>query len=122
MLGFSVPTSHGGTPLNVDLFKGRRVHLLGGSWKAQLEHLAALGDDVVSLDNNYIQKQAQYGSFVYPDGSTGQLTETLSLPSLTNPMYCALAISFGCIGAKINELYGGNGKPADIQIEKDKTE
>ncbi len=35
MLGYSVPTSHGGTPLPPEMFLGRRVHLLGGSWKSQ---------------------------------------------------------------------------------------
>jgi len=113
VLGYSVPTSHGGTPLPIEMFQGRRVHLLGGSWKKQLSYMAALGDDVVSFDNNYIQLQANFGGFVYPDGETGQLTETLNLPSLTNPRYTALAISFGSIGAKVNELYGGNGKPAE---------
>lgn len=106
VLGFSVPTSHGGTPLSTDAFKGRRVHLLGGSWKAQLMHMAALGDDVVSIDNNYIQKMAQFGSFNYPDGSTGSLTENLGLPALVNPLYVALAISLGSIAAKLNELVG----------------
>ena len=31
ILGYSIPTSHGGTPLPIEAFKGRRVHLLGGS-------------------------------------------------------------------------------------------
>lgn len=105
VLGYSVPTSHGGTPLSTELFKGHRVHLLGGSWKAQLQHMAALGDDVVSIDNNYIQKMAQYGTFCYPDGSSGSLTEDLGLPALVNPLYVALAITLGGIAAKVNELY-----------------
>lgn len=104
MLGYSVPTSHGGTPLHVDLFRGRRVHLLGGSWKAQLAHLAALGDDVVSLDNNYLQKQANFAGFVYPDGSAGSLEEDLGIKG-NNPRYTALSISFGNVAAKVNELY-----------------
>jgi hypothetical protein len=115
MLGYSVPTSHGGTPLDPELFKGRRVHLLGGSWKKQLAYMAALGDDVVSVDNNYIQKQAQYGSFVYPDGQSGNLSEDLEIKP-NNPMYVALAISLGNIGAKVNELYsGGISPPSDNQ-------
>lgn len=109
MLGYSIPTSHGGTPLSVDLFRGRRVHLLGGSWKAQLDYLAELGEDVVSLDNNYIRRMSDFGSFVYPDGSTGQITQDLHLDYAVNPMYISLAISFGNIAAKVNELYGGNG-------------
>lgn len=112
MLGYSVPTSHGGTPLSVDLFRGRRVHLLGGSWRAQLDFLAALGDDVVSLDNNYIRKQAGFGSFVYPDGSSGGLTEDLHL-GVANPRYTAAAISFGCIASAVNQFYYGSAIPAE---------
>ena len=112
MLGYSVPTSHGGTPLSVDLFRGRRVHLLGGSWRAQLDFLDALGDDVVSLDNNYILKQAGFGSFVYPDGSNGNLTEDLHL-DVTNPRYTAVAISFGCIASAVNQFYYGSAISAE---------
>lgn len=113
VLGYSVPTSHGGTPLSVDLFRGRRVHLLGGSWKAQLEYMAALGDDVVSLDNNYINKMSNYGSFVYPDGRTGHVKEDLGLGDAINPMYIAIAVSCGNIGAKVNELYAGSAIAAE---------
>ena len=108
MLGYSVPTSHGGTPLPVEMFKGWRVHLLGGSWKAQLAHMAALGDDVVSVDNNYIQKMANYGQFNYPDGSTGALTELLGEPWLTNPREVAFAFSVGAVHTKINEIHAGS--------------
>lgn len=106
ILGYSVPTSHGGTPLPVSAFKGRRVHLLGGSWKAQLAHLAELGDDVVCLDNNHVQNIArQWAQFVTPDGEIKNLTnEGYDWP--TNPRYLALAFSFGAIGAKVNELLG----------------
>lgn len=105
MLGYSVPTSHGGTPLPVEIFKGRRVHLLGGSWKKQLNYMAALEDDIVSLDNNYVHKMAsEYGSYVMPDGETMNLTK-VGHGILTNPRYVALSLSFGNMGAKVNELY-----------------
>ena len=122
MLGYSIPTKHGGTPLPVNLFRGRRIHLLGGSWKSQLDYLAELGDDVVSLDNNYINKMSNYGSFVYPDGRTGQVREDLGLVDAINPMYISIAASCGNIGAMINQLYGGNGQPAEENIEMEKTE
>lgn len=100
MLGYSVPTSHGGTPLPVEAFRGRRVHLLGGSWKAQLAYLAELGEDVVSLDNNYVLKAANYGTAIDPDG------DSVELPArLNNVRYSALALTFGAIGSKLNELY-----------------
>lgn len=105
MLGYSVPTSHGGTPLPTEMFKGRRVHLLGGSWKAQLDHLAALGDDVVSLDTNHIMLIAsKFGQFVDLDGNTKAVAD-IGLGYLNNVRYAALALSFGAIGAKVNELY-----------------
>ena len=104
VLGYSVPTSHGGTPLPVSSFKGRRVHLLGGSWKAQLAHMAELGDDVVSLDNNYVELIAsKWGQWITPEGKTSQVQEIL--PHVQNVRYVALAISFGNIGVKVNELY-----------------
>ena len=104
MLGYSVPTSHGGTPLPVEAFRERRVHLLGGSWKAQLAHMAQLGDDIVSVDNNYVLNISRFGQFINPDGKTTQLQDD-GKGYLTNARYAALALSFGAIGAKINELY-----------------
>ena len=105
MLGYSVPTSYGGTPLPVESFRGRRVHLLGGSWKAQLAHMAVLGDDVVSLDNNHINIIAsQWGQFNDKDGNTKQMQE-IGFGDLTNVRDAAMCLSIGNIGAKINELY-----------------
>lgn len=105
ILGYSVPTSHGGTPLPAEAFQGRRVHLLGGSWGMQLAYMATLGDDIVSVDNNYVLKMAEYGGFVYPDGRTGRVTEDLGLGQAVNPRWISLAVSFGNMAGKINELY-----------------
>jgi hypothetical protein len=105
MLGYSIPTSHGGTPLPVSLFKGFRVHLLGGSWKAQLAHLAELEESVVSLDNNQIALIASsWAQWTDEEGEIKNLTD-MGLGGLNNPRYVALALSFGSIGAKLNELY-----------------
>jgi hypothetical protein len=68
MLGFSVPTSYGGTPLPIERFVGRRVHLLGGNWKRQRNALAVLGDSCVSLDNNHLMNIARFGQSYAPDG------------------------------------------------------
>jgi len=111
VLGYSVPTSHGGTPLPTEAFKGRRVHLLGGSWKAQLAHMAALGDDVVSFDNNYLSKIAQVGGAVLPDGTRKDLP-AYGIDTRVNPAYIALSISLGNVGWKVNELYAGSDNPA----------
>lgn len=105
MLGYSIPTSHGGTPLHPERFKGRRLHLLGGSWSKQLDYLDYFGDDVRSVDNNHVAKIAtEWGQFVNSDGQPTSLTDA-GFGMLNNPRYVALAISFGAIGAKVNELY-----------------
>ncbi len=103
ILGYSVPSSHGGTPLPVEAFKGRRVHLLGGSWAAQLAYLAELGDDVVSLDTNYVARIADLGKAVMPDGDTFALRE-IGLGYLHNVRYAALAISFGAIMSEVRKI------------------
>jgi hypothetical protein len=119
VLGYSVPSSHGATPLPVEAFKGRRVHLLGGSWQAQLSYMAVLGDDVVSADNNQILLIAsKFGSFVRPDGESESLTEA-GFGALVNPRYVALAISFGSIAAKINEICTPRDETADEWEEEE---
>lgn len=108
MLGYSVPTKYGGTPLPAELFTGRRVHLLGGSWKAQLAHMALLGNDVVSLDNNHINIIAsQFGQFIDPDGNAKQMQD-VGFNYLPNVRDAAFVLSVGAIGAKVNELYAGS--------------
>lgn len=116
ILGYSVPTSHGGTPLPVEIFKGRRVHLLGGSWKEQLRHMAQLGDDVVSLDNNHLEKITRWGQFYLPDGRTQVLGDVFGGYHINVRDIC-IALSVGAIGAKVNELYF-NG---DTAIEPNQT-
>lgn len=106
VLGYSIPTSHGGTPLPIDAFRGRRVHLLGGSWKKQLNYLATLGGDVVSIDHNYSLKAASYGQFADPEGNMSQVTQDLGMPRVNNAMMIAQAISVGSIGYKVWELLG----------------
>lgn len=62
MLGYSVPTSYGGTEIPIERFKGHKVHLLGGSTKKQVEIIKQLGKNVVSVDTNYFHKVSKYGS------------------------------------------------------------
>jgi hypothetical protein len=104
VLGYSVPTTHGGTPLPIDLFRSRPVHLLGGSWKEQLAYLNDLGDDVVSLDNNYISNMARFGKYTTPDGDVLELYDGMA-PDVANPLYVALAISMGNIARKVIDLH-----------------
>jgi hypothetical protein len=121
VLGFSIPTSHGRTPVPVERFRGRRVHLLGGSWERQLAYMAELGDDVVSADNNQILLIAsQFGEFVHSDGATQSVADA-GFGILNNPRYVALALSFGAIGAKIRELYTGSDDDGEDRIRNDAT-
>lgn len=60
ILGFSVPTQHGGTALSPVHLQGRKIHLLGGSPQMQMRlarQFARFGD-VVSVDGNMAQKMA----------------------------------------------------------------
>lgn len=78
VLGFSVPTSYGGTPLHTVEFSGRSVHLLGGSPQKQIELSGYLR--VVSIDGNMSHKQAHRCRFWrFAPGKRGtwiQLRET----------------------------------------------
>jgi len=121
MLGYSVPSSHGSTPLPVEAFKGRRVHLLGGSWRLQLAHMAQLGDDVVSIDNNYEFKMAKYGQYITPDGDGRNLSKFLDC-HINNPLTVAMAITLGAMGAKLNELLGTKDHEEHIESEEHETE
>jgi hypothetical protein len=114
MLGYSVPTRYGGTPLPVSAFNGRRVHLLGGSWKAQLAHMTELGDDVVSLDNNEINIIAsRWGQFCDREGNTKQMQD-IGFDYLINVRDAAMVLSIGAIGAKVNELYQDAKRAIDL--------
>lgn len=101
VLGYSIPTSHGGTNLPVEAFAGREIHLLGGSWKRQLAYLNAFGDSVVSLDNNYITNPALWGNFCLPDGSSRNLRSLDLGTDPTNPILIASAMSVGFIAAAL---------------------
>jgi len=80
-LGYSVPTQHGGTPLPLWDFRGREVHLLGGSPQEQLRLSRHL--NVVSADANYHQKMAvKYAAF-WVNG-TAHGTKNRYFPSLSN--------------------------------------
>lgn len=60
-LGYSVPTSHGGTELFIGQFNGWPIHALGGSPKRQIEIAKYL--DVRSADGNYIHLKVKRGQF-----------------------------------------------------------
>lgn len=60
-LGFSVPTSHGGTDVPEMEFMGWPIHALGGSPKRQMERARYL--DVRSADGNYVHLKIKVGQF-----------------------------------------------------------
>lgn len=68
VMGYSVESSYGKTPLPLSAFKGRRVHLLGGNWKRQRAAIEEIPEEIVSLDNNHLMKIATFGAFYGEDG------------------------------------------------------
>src|SRR5262245_7707935 len=70
VLGFSVPTSYGGTPLPVWEFAGWPVHLLGGNARRQVEYCSYMR--VVSADGNLAWRLARRGIVVTPRGTAGR--------------------------------------------------
>lgn len=65
VLGYSIPTSHGGTRCGLREFHGRRVHLLGGSPRQQLQAATLLAGkaDLVSADGNMCHHAAGRGTY-----------------------------------------------------------
>jgi len=63
VLGLSVPTRFGATQAPFWEYRGRRVHLLGGSPSRQLWLYAHLGSGVVSVDGNSHLVAARRGTF-----------------------------------------------------------
>lgn len=106
VLGYSVTSSYGATPLPAERFRGRQVHLLGGSWANQLRYLQLLGEDVVSLDFNQGMKLAAVGSYVLPDGGSASVTELPGI-NVNNIYTVALALSMGHIGQAVYDLTTG---------------
>lgn len=62
ILGYSVPSKYGKTKLNTNLFKGWKIHLLGGSPERQI--LFSNDLDVISIDCNYHSMKAnKFGEY-----------------------------------------------------------
>lgn len=61
VLGYSIPTTHGGTTVPIGEFSEWDIHLLGGNPKKQIDMydtMRQIGGNVTSLDCNYISMKA----------------------------------------------------------------
>ncbi|GCE45175.1 hypothetical protein EI42_03149 [Thermosporothrix hazakensis] len=69
-IGYSVPSSYGGARYPVSALAGRKIHLLGGSPRKQMEAYKALAPiaTVTSVDGNYGQKMAVRFARYWADG------------------------------------------------------
>jgi len=106
VLGYSVPTQHGGTDVPTWEFDGWPVHLLGGQPQHQMRLWHYL--NVQSVDGNYANRMAtQYCKYWVPHTGTGH---TLYWQHLTgyghNGIYAAFARSCENIMAAWRALTG----------------
>lgn len=92
VVGYSVPTSHGGTTIPFADFKGRRIHLLGGSPQTQWDYFNAAPQDVVSIDNNYIMRMATFGQWFDCETMAFRYVQVIS-PKTMSAMMAALTLS-----------------------------
>lgn len=88
-LGYSVPTSHGGTEVPVWEFGRRPVHLLGGSPQEQLKHMRYL--NVKSADGNYIMGEANKRNQFFTNG-TARYAKNRHFPQLQESVYGDITI------------------------------
>ena len=88
ILGYSVPTSHGGTYVPLWEFGNRPVHLLGGSAMRQLPLFKYL--NVVSLDNNNNTRIAMSYVKYFANGHFYYIRESImnTLPTDDEPLTC----------------------------------
>lgn len=123
VLGYSVLSSYGRTALPIEAFRGRRVHLLGGSWQKQRAYLNVLGEDVVSFDNNNVMRVAGFGSVNMPDGSSRSIDEIMGY-RVERQFYVAFTLSLANIATAIQHDFGVDLKPlsnsSDDEIDFDK--
>lgn len=70
VLGYSVPTGYGGTPVSEFAFQGWPVHLLGGSARRQAELCCYLR--VISADGNIAWRLARRGIICTNRGTGGE--------------------------------------------------
>lgn len=120
VLGYSVHSSYGGTPIRPQRFAGHPVHLLGGSWKKQRALLNLLGDDVVSLDNNNMLMVSRFANVNRIGGSSNTLLEMF--PEFGeevrgSAMTLSLVMSAAFIAHEVATVFDGLVEPEAITTE-----
>lgn len=108
VLGLPSPTSYGAEneihqPVPPEAYQGRKIHILGGSWARQLSYLYFYGDDIVSMDSNYIAKIAMLRQFIDPAGQVHDLKEVIHF-ELSQALHIAFSISCSSIHTALNKL------------------
>jgi len=108
MIGFPMPSGYGGDEeedltIPPEAYRGRRLHLLGGSWARQLSYWYYFGDDVVSMDGNYIAKIAMMRQFVDPAGQVRSLGEHIPY-QLDNVLHVVFALSCSAIATGLTQV------------------
>lgn len=116
-LGYSVPTSHGGTELPVWEFTGWPVHLLGGSPQKQMALTQYF--DVRSADGNYAQMMAVRHNEFWRNGRWHELSGAAGFVATDAP-YEAFSRSCKNIMTawrQLNSLLTHDAFRANIEIE-----
>lgn len=115
MIGYSVPSSYGGTPIPITEFGDWRIHLLGGSINRQIAYWAEMPDNVVSLDNNSLHLASCKGTFWTMPGNMYSLKDLairgekytakeLGFTSMVNVQHIAIAISLGSVATYFGRM------------------
>jgi hypothetical protein len=120
MLGYSVPSRYGGTPLAFDRFVGRRTHLLGGSVIRQFGLWCSYPDEVISIDTNYIHLISKYAQvaatdharhhgFIHDPMPTQRTTAVsdMGLINTPNHLYIAFALNASLNAALFDPNFKG---------------
>jgi hypothetical protein len=119
MLGYSIPTAYGATPIDIKKFRGRRVHLLGGNWKRQRNALGLLGESVVSLDNNHLMNIGRFGLCYAPDGSSKEVANVMpGVYGNVVPMMVSMSAIIGDLSRSGVTINGRNFRSKETGIDQ----
>lgn len=74
LLGYSVPSSYGGTEIPIERFLDYRIHLLGGSPQVQMRLFLQCQDNIFSVDGNYCTRMANAQRRYWTTGDNTEVT------------------------------------------------